>query len=595
MNLQPIGKNNRLIRRVMLKAYPSSFAATLTVSIALMVDTILAGSMISQAAIASVAIGLPAIGIFQALTQMVISGSAVKLAVYAGRGEQKQMNRVYSLGMAATVVLGLVFMTICLVLADQLTMVFGGAGNPEAAHQAAIYLRASSVCILMGSLNTFAGKALTQYGHQDALFRSALIAVIGNIVFSTLYIHLLPDQYAIAGLGAGTWTGGLLACTCSLLTIRARKIPLRFRWKDVSVKELPEMVRLGVPSSGNNLADGLVSGVVNNIIVAGFGGSTVALSIYTAVKGVVSFGISAIQATMVSAAPLIGVLYGARDRNGILRTLKEGLKVGIVMVVIWCGILVALLPFLAGFYGMKGVPQFQAGVLFCFCFMPLLLLMRLFTQLFESTEKTGMGLLYSILPDSVIYPVMLAVLLPVLGYNGIWLAYSANAIPFLILLYLVRSAKNKSGRLTMDRMLCLDESIRDNVPMLDISIKADNTDVTGISRQVHEFLNEEKVSGRTAYITALCLEELAADFVAHSEVESDKRPDQNIMDIKLFSDEDALRVVIRNVAPAYDPLTFQLDDNTFSKVGVKLAQKVARQISYTYVYKMNIVTIDVDK
>lgn len=67
------------------------------------------------------------------------------------------------------------------------------------------------------------------------------------------------------------------------------------------------------------------------------------------------------------------------------------------------------------------------------------------------------------------------------------------------------------------------------------------------------------------------------------------------MDIKLFSDEDALRVVIRNVAPAYDPLTFQLDDNTFSKVGVKLAQKVARQISYTYVYKMNIVTIDVDK
>lgn len=56
--------NNRLIRKTILRMFPSCFAATLTVSAALMVDTLLAGVLLGQQAIAAVAIGLPAIGIF---------------------------------------------------------------------------------------------------------------------------------------------------------------------------------------------------------------------------------------------------------------------------------------------------------------------------------------------------------------------------------------------------------------------------------------------------------------------------------------------------------------------------------------------------
>ena len=54
-------------------------------------------------------------------------------------------------------------------------------------------------------------------------------------------------------------------------------------------------------------------------------------------------------------------------------------------------------------------------------------------------------------------------------------------------------------------------------------------------------------------------------------------------------------MIIRNVADAYNPLDFDLDSTSFAKVGVKLAQKVARRIEYNYVYRMNIVTIDINK
>lgn len=587
--------NNQLIRKTILRMYPASFAAGFTVSIALMMDTLLAGAVIGQQAIAAVAIGLPAIGIFQALTQTVINGSGIKMATYAGRGDREKLQQTYSLGLAGTAALGVFFITVCLLLAPQLTRLLGGAKTPEVAAQARIYLRASSVCILFGSINNFLGKILALYGYQKAVFRAAVIAMTGNVIFSLIAMHLLPEGYAIAGLGIGTWCGGFLAVLSSLFEFKRRKIPLRFSFRDVHIRQLPGIARMGISSSGNTLADNVVAGLVNNIIVAGFGGNTVPLSVYTAVKGVFSFALTSVTSIMTASSPLLGILYGSRDKNGLLRTMKEGYKVGLVMSVIWCCILVAALPLLAGFYGMQGIPQFRTGVLVCMLFIPLHLLMRIFVQLFESMEKVGMGMLYSIVPDSIIYPILLVVLLPLLGYNGIWLAYGGNAILFILALYLIRSIACRSFRLSMDRMLCLDESIRDHVPALDISIQSSNADATGISQQVHEFLKQQGTKEKTAYVTALCLEELAADFVAHTHLNSDKEAEHTIMDIKLFSDEDFLRIIIRNAADAYNPLDYEFDAETFAKVGIKMVQKLARRIDYNYVYRLNIITIDVDK
>ena len=587
--------NNRLIRKTILRMYPSSFAANLTVNIALMVDTLLAGAILGHKAIAAVAIGLPAIGIFQALSQTIVSGTAVKLAVHAGRGEQDNLNKIYSLGMITTVVFGLFFMFVCLLLAHPLTMLFGGAKNPDTAAQAALYLKAGSGCVLMGTLNTFFGKALALYGYQKEVSYSAIIAMGSNIILSVIYMNLLPPHLAIMGLGAGTWCGGALACIFSFITIKRYKLPLRFRMKDADIKDFPELFCRGISTSGNKLADNLVAGLINNLIVGAFGGDTTALSVYTAAKSIITFSDTAEKSIQTAISPLLGILYGSRDRNGIVKTVKEGCKLGVIVSIIWGGAMFLLLPFAAHFYGMEGNLDFRIGVIIGLICTPFWIVMHIFTQVFESIEKPGMGLLYSSVPDSVIYPLMLMLLLPSLKYNGIWIAYNFNAIPFLLVLYLIRVIKLKDIKITWDRMLCLDQSIRDNVPMLDISILSNNTDVTNLSEQVHEFLSKENASARTAYMTALCLEELAADFVEHTTQEDKQQADRTIMDIKLFSDSDSLKIVIRNAAARYNPLEFDLNDQTFSKVGVKLVQKVARRIEYNYVYRMNIVTIDVAK
>ena len=149
---------------------------------------------------------------------------------------------------------------------------------------------------------------------------------------------------------------------------------------------------------------------------------------------------------------------------------------------------------------------------------------------------------------------------------------------------------------SVDDVLFLDESIRDNVPMRDISIRYSNTDISGLSAEIQSFLKSNGAKARTAYMCALCLEELAADFIAHSQITNEKiNENRELMDIKLFSDENSFRIIIRNTADRYNPLDFTYDPDDFSKIGVHMAQQIADEIMYNYVYKMNMVTIDMKK
>jgi Na+-driven multidrug efflux pump len=593
--MDAINTNNKLIRKTILSMFGGSLAAMVTSAIALMADTILAGAAFGKTAIAAVAIGTPIINIFQALTQTIINGASIRMNVSAGKGETKDVQSSFALGVLFSALMGVLFIIACQLFAGKLVIAFGG--TEDFADMAELYLRGATGCIVFGTLNLFMSKTLALFGLQKIIFRSSFLAVFLNVIFSLILINVLPDNMAIMGLGCGTWMSGCVAALSSYFTLRKHNISLKLKIKDIKLSVVAKFFGHGIPSSGNNLADGVVSGIVNNIIVSGSANGVVMLSVFTAVKSIVTFATAIIQAINLSAAPLFGIMYGSRDKTGILRSLRESIRLAITALLICAVLVMATSVFWAKVYDMQGINAFYIGLAICmFIYLPLTAVVRITTQFFESLEKPLMGFMYSAIPDSVIFPVLLALLLPVLGYNGIWISYSLNAIPFIFGLYLLRSIKSKSAKLSYDRMLCIDEEIRDNVSKIDISINSDNQDVTFISEKVYTFLKGEGVEDKTAHTTALCLEEISADFVEHTDKTKTKKNGDIIMDIKLFSDKDMLRMIIRNEAPEYNPLDFvPAECEGTEKMGVRLAKKLAKNIHYSYVYKMNSVTIDINK
>ena len=93
-----------------------------------------------------------------------------------------------------------------------------------------------------------------------------------------------------------------------------------------------------------------------------------------------------------------------------------------------------------------------------------------------------------------------------------------------------------------------------------------------------------------AYLCALCMEEIAADYLAHR-AESGTANEKSYMDIKAFHDSDKIEIVLRNYDEPYNPLVFETDKESFSKIGVTMVQRISKKIKYSYAFHLNVVAV----
>ena len=159
---------------------------------------------------------------------------------------------------------------------------------------------------------------------------------------------------------------------------------------------------------------------------------------------------------------------------------------------------------------------------------------------------------------------------------------------WIIVYYLVFALINKSIRVPLSGLLAIKET-EERTTALDVSIPADSKDVTFVSENIQGFLLEHGVDSRVAYKTALCAEEIAADYIWHKSSTEDNGKDY--MDIKVFRDPEKIEVLVRNYDDPYDPLVFDKQKDSVSKIGITMIQKISEDIKYSYAYHMNVVTI----
>ena len=93
-----------------------------------------------------------------------------------------------------------------------------------------------------------------------------------------------------------------------------------------------------------------------------------------------------------------------------------------------------------------------------------------------------------------------------------------------------------------------------------------------------------------AYKAALCTEEIAADYIEHRN-KAKKANDKAYMDIKVFREEGKIRIFLRNYDEPYNPLVFERGEENYSKIGVTMVQKICIDISFSYAYHLNVVSI----
>lgn len=589
-------KANELSANTVKRAMPSCLIYALVTSMTFMVDTIIAGHFLGIDAVAAIALGMPAIGLMLSFTGMILHGGFLKQLTAMGRNNMDDYHRFFSLTLIFTIIVDCIFLALCL-FGTNGVLAFAGAGKaaPAAVALSRIYVRTACLEILFFAIGSLLQLVIATYGYQTDLMICSVICVAVNVVTSVIFIQILPTGIKIAGLGFGSALGTFAQMISAYVMVKRRNITLRFRFYPptrTNILDSLDMLRRGFPSSIDNMLDSVSSSIVNRIILSSFIEGTAVLALVSVIKTIYTIVRTVGRGTFYASEPMIGILSGGRDNEGIKKTFLTALKTGVAYAAGLALILIVIQqPFLT-FYKMEHNPDAHIGLVLIAISGMVIVFSFAFNAVYESTGRLLLSLAIAVIPDSVLYPLFIPVAAKTLGITGIWLAMGFNFIPFFIVFYLIFAIINKTIPVPLSCLLVLKEE-KNRVSELDVSVPVTAQDVTFVSEKLQGFLKDHAVNKKLAYKTALCMEEIAADYINHRKGSENSDKDA-FMDIKVFRSENEIEIVLRNYDKPYNPLVFDKKADELKKIGITMVQKICKDISYSYVYHLNVVSIVMD-
>ena len=587
-------RSNILSANTVKGVMPSCMVYALVQSMTFMVDTIVAGHFLGTDAVAAIALGMPIIGLMLSFVGMILQGGFLKLLVSMGRNDMDDYHRIFSLTLSFTFLVDFVFLAICLFGTSGVLGVAGAAkASAEAVAMGRLYIQTACWMILFFSLGSLFQIVMATYGYQTDRMLCSIICVVVNVVTSMIFINLLPEEYRIAGLGIGSALATLAQTVTAWLMMHRRGIRTRYRLYPPNKKNLVDsldMLRRGMPSSVDNMLDSVSGSMVNRIILSTFADGTGVLALVSIVKSLWSIVRTVGRGSFYAGEPLIGILHGERDNEGIKQTFLTTLKIGLIYAVGLGAVLLALKNPLLSFYHVGDNPDAHVGVIMLAFGGLLAVVSFTFNAVYEATGRLSLSLLVAVVPDSILYPLMIPILSRPFGVTGVWLALSFNFIPFFIVFYLVFLILNRGKfPVPLENLLVL-KQYKGRTLDLDVSISTEAKDITFVSERLQSFFLEQGAPSKVAYTTALCTEEIAADYLEHRTNEG-RDGKTAYMDIKAFRDAGQIEIILRNYDEPYNPLSFERKEGDVSKIGITMVQKIAKNITYGYSYHLNVVTI----
>ncbi|MDT3845057.1 MAG: hypothetical protein LIV11_10910 [Bacillota bacterium] len=234
--------------------------------------------------------------------------------------------------------------------------------NSAVRQSAVTYLVFCAPIVFLTALGMILQEYMNVLGLQTCRATLGGINVGVNLAVSILCVSFFPADLKLAGLGIGTSAGGLAEFIVGILLLCGMKLRPEYHPLLLRPKEIAETIRCGVPAAADYLAENVVMGIQNNLILAGFPGDPWILSTAEVVCNFTYFASGTIKGAAIAAEPLFGVFYAERDTDSIKKVWYQGWGAGLVMSVVWAVLFYLSLPVLSNLYKMELSPDISRGI-----------------------------------------------------------------------------------------------------------------------------------------------------------------------------------------------------------------------------------------
>ncbi len=584
-------RNGKLLYRKYREFFVPTMLASISSSMAVIVDSIIVGNMLGPNQMASVNLCLPVMQAHIACAILLGMGASTLIAIALGRRDRGEADSVFSTTIILTVLCGVLISIIAVPFASSIAKwITSDSTLQPMVHD---YLRV----VLYGSTFILIVPVFSYILRTDGMVKMAstmlIVANLTNLLLDVVFIG--PCGMGIAGSALATVCGYATCLIAAVLYGRSKHRTLHFVlsdrtvWKE-NVARIKRILRTGSPGALSSVLITVKIFCINYLVgrIAGSQG----LVVFSVCLSCLSFVSMFISGTAGAMMPIAGALYGDRDFRGIRMifgyTLRFALLLTCVFVVLFDFVPVTVFSV----FGVVdtdilsiGIPSLRLFSVSLFgvtvSFLMLFYYMTIQRQVIANTLCVTEGLL-------IVVPAAWLLSL-VFGITGIWVAFIMAEVVALCILYLqtLRVRRHSDGRYR-DMLL-----IEPSAPELlyDVSLKATQQDASRMSAEAMKVLAANGLDKTNAMKAGIALEEMTVN----ASIYHPNRSRAVDMDVRIASDGGDIIISMRDNGVYFNPVEYRPEETNFSVDGIVLLKKLASEVAYSRVLALNQTLIAIRK
>lgn len=581
--------DNKVLKRLFFKLLPVQIVLIGMGSINSIIDGTIAGHFIDERTVGVIGLFYAVITIISAISSVILGGGAVISGNHIGSGDIQKASGIYSLCIGLSLMLGVITTLICICFPGQIALFCGADDSLK--ESVAQYAR--GYCL--GFIPMFLSEPLSYFLQVENQSRrsyvSAAVTIFCNITLNLFFVRVL--DLGVIGLAYAT-----SACNWIFFLILASyyfsdKAQLKFSLRNIPWKKTIDLIKIGSPSALQQFYLAVNSLTLNRIILK-YGGE-LALSARASLEMLGGFFIAAQVGCGTVIKILSSVCVGEEDRDSI----KYLMKLALTKVMALTFAIMALMMLFSGAMALIFFPDKtsdaylltrQLYVIYALT-LPLILLVQIQANYLQATKNNIAAHVSSVVDGYFGTIIPAVVLTPLIGILGVWWSdpiggvLTALVYPVYAIIYWKRIPRN-----TDEWLLFRDDFGVKEVDRLCIEITS-MEDVIGSSSRIQSFVKDRGYSRRTAFFSALALEEMAGNVVSYGFSADHKKHD---MDVRVVSTKNGILLRIKDNCKAFNPVEmnqiFNPEDPT-KNIGIRMISKIADEFSYQNTFGLNVLTI----
>ena len=582
--------NAKMVTKLLFRLLPIQILLAAVGAVNGIVSSFFASNYIGVEAMSAVGLFSPLQLLLQAISTMLVGGAVILSGKYMGQNRQEKLHGVFSLSIVLCALISVVFALLFAVFGlFDLTGLF--TKDPAVRPLFDRYLLGQAVGVfplMMGNLLT-AFLSLENRGSRATV--ASVVYIVVNVALNLLFVRALRMEALGLALASalGLWVFLLIEAQYFL----SERSHMRFTAKNLPWRESAEVLRIGIPGAlgtGYQTARGLI---VNWLLTAFVG--SVGISAFAAANNLLGIFWSVPSGMLAVSRMMISVSVGEEDRQTLTDVMRVMFRRFIpLMCAIVAAIVLCAVPLARIFYRDPNEPVYAMTVwglrILPLC-MPFSIICMHFVCYGQASGKQGLVHTLSVLDGVVCVAGFTALLIPWLGMNSVYVANVLNGAVTTLVIVGYAVLKRKRFPKNMEELMAVPDSF--GVPpseRMDLTVKT-TEEVVLISQEIRSFCEAHGIDRRRAYLSGLCMEEMASNIVLHGFIKDRKK---HSVDVRMVHKDGDVILRIKDDCVPFDPSERQRMADAADKtknIGIRMVFRMASEVRYQNILGLNVLTV----